>query len=170
MIRVQGQRALLGLGADRLLRAPALFHRSGPLYPRVARAAEVLPIAELPPEDGEADRVLAEAARRAAAVVVFSEDYARRVAQRYELDPARIHRTPVGCEHWTRAHSPRVDAGREGPLRVLALGALIPDREPHRLVEGFDRWVAAGRDAGCRAVFPDRTGEIRPDGRDDRAC
>ena len=160
----------LGLGADRLLGGVDLFHRSACDYPPVSRAPEVLPIPELPAAGTPADAALAEGARRASAVVVFSEHYARLVARRYELPAERIHLTPVGCEHWLRDWRAAQEVSGSPPsaaptpperARILALGALRHERSPAILVDGYTRWIEGGGSADLLLIG--RTGEATAD-------
>ena len=136
-----------GLGADRLLGGVDVFHRVHPLWPPVSRASETLAVAELPPVGSAADAELGAAARRAAAVLVFSADYRRRVAERCALDPRAVHAVGVGCEHWARAF-----AGARAlppPLarpRFLVLGALRPERRPTAVLAALERLRAGGVD------------------------
>jgi hypothetical protein len=101
--------------ADRAFGGVEIFHRILPGTPRVARARTTIALAELPPQECAGELA------RAAAIFVFCEDYRARVAGRFCIPPERIHRVPVGCEHWARAlRSPRP---RADPPRVVALGS-----------------------------------------------
>jgi glycosyltransferase involved in cell wall biosynthesis len=135
---------LIGLGVDDLSGRPKIFHRARPWLPPVRKAAIVLPLAELPAPDTDAERALAIRAREAAAVVAFSEDYAQRAIQRLGVDPGRVHRTPVGAEHWVRDLG-----GPAGPTRrrIVVLGAMRDARRPMAVLAGFERLIASGVDA-----------------------
>jgi glycosyltransferase involved in cell wall biosynthesis len=135
----------LGFGADRWLGGVDLFHRVLPGYPPVARAREVQPVAELPPAGSPADAELGAACRRAAAVVVFSEHYRTLVPARYDLDRARVHLTPVGCEHWARRLA-EVPPPPARP-RLLVLGALRGARQPETVLSAFEALRDGGVDA-----------------------
>jgi len=137
----------IGLGADRLLGGVEVFHRVHPRWPPVSRAPETLAVAELPPPGSAAERELARAARRAAAVLVFSEDYRRRVAERCALDPTTVRAVGVGCEHWARAFAARPLPPPPPRPRFLVLGALRPERRPTTVLAGFERLRAGGLDA-----------------------
>lgn len=135
----------LGYGADRWLGGVDLFHRVLPEHPPVSRAPQVQPVAELPPAGSPADARLGDACRRAAAVVVFSEHYARAVPERYGLDPATVHVTPVGCEHWARL----LDGPPPPPPRprVLVLGAARKARHPLLALGALEALREGGLDA-----------------------
>lgn len=144
----------LGVGADSLLGGVDVFQRILPHGPPVRRAPVVLPLVELPALDSAADRRLGDAAREAAALVVFCEHYAAESARRYDLDPAHIHQVQVGCEHWLRELPESGSAGAE-PL-ILVLGALRMERRPLLALAGFERLRAAGGRA--RLCFVGRPG------------
>lgn len=147
----------VGLGADRLLGGVDLFHRILPEQPLVSRAPEVQPVAELPPPGSAADVVLGTACRRARAVVVFSEAYRLAVRERYDLDPASVHRTPVGCEHWRR----QIEAPEPAPAHLLVLGAIRKARQSLRVLAGFEALLASGKEA--RLTFVGHPGDGAPE-------
>jgi len=143
--RVVAALGALGFGADRWLGGVDLFHRVLPGHPPVSRAPQVQPVAELPLPGCPADAELGAACRRAAAVVVFSDHYARAVAARYDLDPAAVHLTPVGCEHWARL----LDDVPPPPTRprVLVLGAVRAARHPELVLGALEALRDGGVDA-----------------------
>lgn len=144
-------------GADHLLGGVDLFHRVRPHHPPLAEAPEVLPIPELPPAGCAADDALGAAARRAAGVIVFCRDYGERVVERYGVDPGRVHRVPVGCDHWERdLAGPPPDRG-SAPPELLVLGAVRADRTPLTVLAGFERLLAAG--VRARLHFAGRAGD-----------
>ncbi|MFT4542745.1 MAG: glycosyltransferase involved in cell wall biosynthesis [Planctomycetota bacterium] len=155
---------LFGLGADRLLGGVDLFHRTTLDYPPVSRAPEVLPVSELPDVGSATETRMRAAARRAVAVVVFSEHYAHLVIDRFGLDTERVHITPVGCDHWVRDRETDAresaqlgaDAAPRAP-QILALGALRSERSPDALVAGYTRWIESGGDQDL--CFIGRTGD-----------
>ncbi|MDA1266902.1 MAG: glycosyltransferase, partial [Planctomycetota bacterium] len=85
------------------------------------------------------------ACRAAAAVVVFSSAYRDEVPRRYDLDPASVWITPVGCEHWTRKLPD--PPPRPTPPHLLVLGAIRRPRRPLAVLEAF----ACLRDGGVEA-------------------
>jgi hypothetical protein len=101
--------------ADRAFGGVEIFHRILPGTPRIARARTTIALAELPGPECAAELA------RAAAVFVFCEDYRARVAERFGIPPERIHRVPVGCEHWARKLA--APLARAEPPRVVALGS-----------------------------------------------
>ncbi len=135
---------LVRLGVDDLCGRPKVFHRARPWLPPIRKAAIVLPLAELPAPDTAAERALAARAREAAAVIAFSEDYAQRAVQRLGVDPGRVHRTPVGAEHWVRDLGG--PAGSTRP-RIVVLGAMRRARRPLAALAGFEHLIASGVDA-----------------------
>jgi glycosyltransferase involved in cell wall biosynthesis len=155
--RVVAALGRVGLGADRWLGVD-LFHRSLASHPPVSRAREVLPVAELPPKGTPADQALGQACRRAAALVVFSTHYRAAVGERYDLDPARVFFTPVGCEHWAR----QLDLFPEPAPRprLLVLGAIRTARRPLEVLRAFEQLRAGGVDAELH--FIGRPGDAAP--------
>ena len=140
-----------GLGADDLLGGIDVFHRILPGQPALRRVHQVLPIVELPAEGSPSDRSLAQAVEQAGAIVVFCADYAKRVPQRYGIDPARVAQASVGAEHWLRDRtaSGPIASARDQPEpessdQILVLGALRQERRPLLALEGFERLLAGG--------------------------
>ncbi len=125
--------SLLRRSADGLLGGVDLFHRTRAGWPPVARAKEILPIAEFPPDDAE----LAEAARSAAAVLVFSSNAAAEVERRYGVPADRIHRVPVGCDHWTRDLGGEMPPKKDPP-QILVLGSLRERRRPGAVLRAVE--------------------------------
>ncbi len=129
--------AALGVGADRWAGRVDLFHQAHAFGPRVRAACEVIPVSELPASGSDAERRLQARLRNAAAVLVFTPHFVDRIADRYAVDPTRIHVVPVGCDHWRRdldEEVPPVD-----PPRVLVLGAMRPSRRPDLVLEALER-------------------------------
>lgn len=135
----------MGLGADRLLGGVDLFHRVFPERPASTRAPVSLAVAELPPPGSAQDDAWAVACRDAAATLVFCEDYRRRITNRYDLDPTRVHALRVGCEHWARDLTKPPETS-EKP-RLLVLGAVRRPRHPRRVLAAFEALRAGGHDA-----------------------
>jgi hypothetical protein len=101
--------------ADRAFGGVEIFHRILCGTPHLAHARATIALAELPGPECAAELA------RAAAVFVFSEDYRARVVERFGVPPERIHRVPVGCEHWARKLP--APLARAEPARVVALGS-----------------------------------------------
>jgi glycosyltransferase involved in cell wall biosynthesis len=129
--------ARLGIGADRLLGGVDLFHRVHPDWPPVSRAVEVQPVAELGPPGGEGDAALSARFVRGAHAVVFSAGGAELVAERFGLPSARVHRTPVGCEHWARV-LPEPGPRDEEPAYAVVLGSVRRDRRHVAIARAFE--------------------------------
>ncbi|MFT5050118.1 MAG: glycosyltransferase involved in cell wall biosynthesis [Chlamydiales bacterium] len=129
----------LGWGADRWLGGVDIFHRMLPDYPPVSRAAEVLPVVELPAQGSLADDELGRALRRCAAALVFCQHYARILPDRYGIAHDRVHQVPVGCEHWARtlSHPPAGSIARDGAT-IVVLGALREERSPLAVLRAFE--------------------------------
>jgi len=157
--------AQCGLGAERLVGRPDLFHRVHPLHPPLSGGLDTLALAELPDAGSARDTLVGAAARAAAGVLVFDATFAARLAARYDLDPARIGVVPVGSEHWerdlrasgdvARAHAPR------SPPELVVLGALRRARDPVRVLAAFEALKRGGVDA--RLVFVGRAGDAAED-------
>lgn len=149
----------VGLGAERFARGIDIFHRALPGYPPVSAVPQVLPVPELPAAGSSADQELGAACRRAARVLVFCEAYVSAVGERYGLDPRRVVRAHVGCEHWARelSASGRAIEPSARPTLVV-LGAIRHERRPLEVLAGFEELrrggvdaelVLVGRPAGC---------------------
>ena len=144
-----------GLGAaDRLLGGVDLFHHVLADGPPVARAPQTLALSDLPEPASDADRALAARLAQLRGVVVFSSAWQELVAGRYGVPRDRIHRVPVGCEHWRRelAELPP----RDDPPVVLALGSLVPRRRHLLLLRAAE--LAAARGLRLRLRFVGRSG------------
>lgn len=142
---------LTGADAARLLGGVDVFHRNRPQDPPLRRTPEILPVLELPLLGSASDAALARAVRRASAVVVASQHYARAVAGRYDLSPDRVHHVGVGCEHWSRelpAASHAAEHSRaHGRPRLVVLGAVRRARHPLVVLSALERLRAGGVDA-----------------------
>lgn len=134
-----------GLDANRWLGGVDLFHHArSPLLPlRGTRAT--MAVAELPERGSSAEGEFAERLAALDGMLVFSAHYERELAERFGLDPARIHRTAVGCEHWARALASAPD--RADPPEIVVLGAIARRRHPLAALHAFERLAAGGRDA-----------------------
>jgi len=149
-----GRRAwrLLRRSADGMLGGVDLFHRMLPDWPPVARAREVLAVSELFEPGSQRDRELAAALARADALV-FSDATARALRVRYGLPAERIHRVPVGADHWLRdlpgRPVPKID-----PPQIVVLGSLHPRRRPERVLRALEALRRARRPAQLLYVGP----------------
>jgi len=140
--RLLGAAAALGFSADRLLGGVDLFHQTAPTPVPVRHARETLAVAELPAPETQADLTLRDRCARADGVLVFSEFMAGTLEQGFDVDAARIHRVPVGCDHWRR------DVGelpeRDSPPSIVALGAVQDPRRHGRLLMAAATLAHAG--------------------------
>ncbi len=140
--------ARLGLGAERLLGGVELVHdlRAEPLP--VRRARRTWALSELPPPGSPAEARLRRHARAMDGLIAFSAHGARLLAERLDVPPERVHRTPVGAEHFGR------DLGTApapaDPPYVLALGRLDHGRRPLELLRALERLHAGGLRVGLR--------------------
>ncbi|MCC7014227.1 MAG: glycosyltransferase [Planctomycetes bacterium] len=139
--------ARLGLGADRWLGGCDVFHGALHDAPPLSRALRTLALAEFPRADAQLDTC--------AAIVTFSAWAATQLTRRFELDPARVHVLPVGCDHWSRDAAPR--ARPDGAPWVLALGRLDSRRAPSTLLAACELLRAGGRE--LRLAFLGRRGD-----------
>lgn len=162
--RALGLLARCGLGADRLVGGPQVFHRVHAGHPPLSRAPSTLAIAELPRAGSPAERALGDAARAAAGVFVFDATYGARLAARFDLDAARVHCVPVGAEHWARdlAALAQRDALDEplaprAPPELVVLGALRASRAPLRVLAAFEALTRGGVEA--RLCFVGHAGD-----------
>lgn len=152
--------ARAGLGVESMLGRLDVFHRAHPDWPPITSSPQVLPVPELPPPGTRAEAELAERARAMEAVLVFSTHYRDEVARRLALEPRRVHRVEVGCEHWLRDPS-AAGVARVDPPRFLALGALREEREPLLVLAAFERMLSRGERA--ELVFAGRPGSASAD-------
>ena len=145
-----------GIGAERLLGGVDLFQRAFALHPPVEKGVpQVLPIAELPPRGSAKEQQLVRALAEIRDVIVFSAHGAEQVAQRLGVARERIHRVPVGCDHWRR-DAPAAQSARRAP-RILVLGALRAERAPLRVLAAFERLARARDDV--ELCFVGRAGD-----------
>lgn len=144
--------ARLGRGADRWLGGCDLFLRMFPDRPPLSRAPAWMPLAEFPPQGSPAEQRLGVLARQHAGVLVFSEHGRELAQQRLGVDPARLHRVPVGADHWLRGRPPLAAPG--DPPTVVVLGALRPERLPEEVLLGFERLFDRRRDARLLLLGP----------------
>jgi len=143
--RVRLPRRLLtwsGVGADTLLGGVDLYQAVHPWGPRVARAARVLAVSELPAEGTEAEARLRARLVGFDHLLVFSRHGARELERRVQVAPERVHVVPVGCDHWRRALPE--PPPRAAPAELLVLGALRRERAPERVLAAFERLHAEG--------------------------
>lgn len=151
--RTRSRRMYGPFAADRALGGVDLFHRAFCDRPRVARARELLPVAELPPARLRAR--FEATCRRAVRVVVFSHALRAELLERLGLPAERVHYLPVGCDHWRRDLGLRSVPPPERP-RFLVLGARAPSRRPLAIARAFAALVDGGLDADL--VFCGRSG------------
>ena len=113
-----------------------LFHRIHPDWPPVARALELQPVSELPPPASPEERRLGALFADKDHFLAFSEHGARELERRFALDPGRVHRVPVGCDHWLRAFDevPRPDS----IPTLLVLGAVRTGRHHAQIAAAFE--------------------------------
>ncbi|MEM8710927.1 MAG: glycosyltransferase [Planctomycetota bacterium] len=150
-------RAVLGPSAS-----AALLHRTIPAWPPVGEIRDSIAVAELPARGTAAHARLGEACRRAAGVLVFSDEGAARVEDELGVRGSSIYRSPVGSEHWERDLR---TSSLQGPLvyeprltrDILVLGAIRESRMPRRALEAFQVLIARGVQA--RIVFVGRRGD-----------
>jgi glycosyltransferase involved in cell wall biosynthesis len=128
--------AACGRGADRWLGGVSLFLRMFADRPPLTCAPAWLPLAEFPPADSPAEERLARLAGTHAGLLVFSAHGQRLAQERLGLDPARIHRVPVGADHWLRGRPPLPRPAE--PATVIVLGALRAERLPEEVLLGFE--------------------------------
>ncbi|MCE9595056.1 MAG: glycosyltransferase [Planctomycetes bacterium] len=144
-----------GLGAERWCGGVGLFQRAFVASPRVGRVPQIVPVFELPERGSRAEFELARTLSRVAHALVASDWAAAALVERFALEPERIHRVPVGCDHWRR------DLGRDlepvDPPRVLVLGAVAKRRNPLALVAALERLAKNGRE--LELVFCGRRGD-----------
>ncbi|MHC4893599.1 MAG: glycosyltransferase [Planctomycetota bacterium] len=126
----------IGLGPERFAGSVDLFQRILPGWPPLGALPSVRAVSELPPP-GHPDeaRIRAELALDDA-WIVFSAAGEEALVERFGLPVERVHRTPVGCDHWVR-DLPVVRSQPERPY-LLVLGALRRARHPDRILDAFD--------------------------------
>jgi len=158
--RTLGVLARVGLGADRLVGGPDLFHRVHPGHPPTSRSPGTVAVAELPRRGSASDEAFARATREAAGVFVFDSSFGLEVAARYGLGAERLHVVPVGCEHWSRTFAGQPQPLPRDPPELIVLGAVRAAREPLRVLAAFEQLVAGGGRARLR--FIGRPGDVAP--------
>jgi glycosyltransferase involved in cell wall biosynthesis len=136
--------------ADLALGGVDVFHHTSRELPRIARAAQTLAVAEIPPRGSPEEGDFARALARVDDVLVFSASCAKRLEAQFGVPPQRVHAVAVGCEHWRR--DLRSPPEREEIPRVLALGALRTGRRTLRLLRAFERLVEGGVTAHLHLV------------------
>ena len=152
--------ARLGVGPHRNLDGGCdLFHHAapGPLAGWLPSGARVrtAAVAELPALGGDAAEAFGEEARAAAGLLVFSEAAAIALSRDHGVDASRIHRVPVGTDHWERDLPEGLP--RREPRDVLVLGSIRRSREPLAALRAFE---ALGEGAGsARLLFVGRPGD-----------
>lgn len=139
----------LGLTADRLLGGVELFQHTAPDPLPVRFARQCTAVAELPERGTRLADTHAAWLRSLDGLLVFSSHARQRLIDDCGADPARIHDTPVGCEHWRReltADARRIarDEAAQRPARLIALGALQHSARPLVLLEACERLHAGG--------------------------
>ena len=115
---------------------------------------QLLPLTELPAIDSVAEQTMKRAMDKIGDVLVMSASGARAVERRLGLAPERIHRVPVGCDHWRRDLDGLPE--RSGVPTVLVLGALRPDRGHAAILAAVHRLRRRGREV--RLSFLGRRG------------
>lgn len=122
----KSSRALLALhpaptrrNADLALGGVELFHRILPGTPQLARARTSIALARWPAPGSPAERAWRRELAQAALVFVFSTEFEQRCRGELGVDPRRLARVPVGCEHWKRELA--APPARADPPRVLVL-------------------------------------------------
>ncbi len=161
---LQLRQRLLGRGVEAALPAVDLFHRTRPLLPALGPVPMTLPIADLPAPGSPAEDALRRAAQSAHGVVVFAERLRPVLADRLGLEEARVHWTPVGCEHFERERQ-TAPAPLEGPPTILVLGAVREARRPEVALAALERLSRSlpearlrlfGREGDCAHSFRER--------------
>ena len=152
--------------ADGLVGGCDLYHRMLPDWPPVGKAREAIAVAELFEPGSERDGALAAVLKRADAFA-FSDATAKALRERYSLPDERIHKTPVGCDHWLRDLPPDRAKWPEkkDPPQVLVLGAIHPRRRPERVLKAIEMLRRERRTVHVLYVGPrtDRSDEFLRD-------
>ncbi|MEM9800617.1 MAG: glycosyltransferase [Planctomycetota bacterium] len=134
----------------------ALLHRVHAHWPPAGDVPSTLAVTELPRRGAPGEGAFASAVRSAAGVLVFSDDARDRVAARYDVPDARLHRVPVGCDHWERDVD--LDEVTARPTRdVLVLGAIRSSRAPLAALRGFE--ALRERNVRARLLLVGRAGD-----------
>lgn len=148
-------RAFPGLasGSRELERSLDLLQRAHPDWPPLRARRQVWSAAELPAPGTAAAHAAADLGRSGAHALAYSDAAARRLVEAHAFAPERVHRVPVGVDHWTRAAA-RV--ARPDPV-VLVLGAVRAARRPLAVLDAFERLRAGG--LAARLVYAGRRGD-----------
>ena len=113
-----------------------LFHHAdgGSIAPRTG--PRCMAVTDLPGPGSPEAEDLGRRARRAEGLIVFSSEAQQRLVSEHGVEAPRIHRVPVGCDHWERdlAAAPPPRAPRD----VLVLGAVRRSREPLAALRAFE--------------------------------
>lgn len=152
---------LLGLvGVERLIGPVDLFQRMAPGVPPGVKAPTLLAVSALPKAGSAAEVPTRERFARESHLLAFSDHTRGELIERFALPPERVHRVPVGADHWQRdlALAGQVPAPDDPPL-VLVLGALRAARHPVRVLEAFE--VLLERGLAGRLVFAGGPGDGR---------
>lgn len=152
----RAQRAWLGVagGADGFLGGVDIFHHTQYQRLPVARAVEVATLydvifldeAELVGPD-TAQTLAARArtlAQHATRFLVPSAYVAERVAARLEIDPAAIHVTPLGCDHFAVPADRRPRASAPDDSYLLTVSRIEPRKNYLGMLRAFEQLVQAG--------------------------
>lgn len=149
--------------AARMLGGVELFHRVFPSEPAVRGVPQVLALPEVPRPRSAAAEHLAARLRSPHAigdVIVMSQHARDLVLEQFDLPAARVHRVPVGCDHWIRDAPPldRAGPGAEGaqPPTLLVLGATDRRRRHASILAAFG--VLRARGVEAQLVFSGRRG------------
>ncbi len=134
-------------------RSTALIHRVIPDWPPIGALPSSLAVAEFPRAGTPDAELQAHACRQAAGVFVFSADAHERVVSRYGLPEGKVHRVPVGSEHWERDLAAQLGEP-EGTITaprasrdILVLGAVRRARYPLAALAAFEVLTQRGDEA-----------------------
>ncbi len=147
--------ARFGFGAERWLGGVDLFQRVFVDSPALGGVRQCVPVFELPARDSPADRRFGERLRAIEDVMCFSAWSAREVVDRYALAPQRVHRVPVGCDHWVRDLGAPTE--KRTPPRIVVLGAIARRRRSLELLGALAELEGRGLDFEC--IFCGRAGD-----------
>ncbi|MEO0650888.1 MAG: glycosyltransferase [Planctomycetota bacterium] len=145
----------LGFGPERRLGPVDVFQRTRPGWPAIRRAPVVRAVSELPPPGHPSEGAVRAALDRDDAWIVFSAEGEATLVERFGRPAERVHRTPVGCDHWMRDLD--ADPGPADPPYLLVLGALRTERHPDLVLDAFDKARQSRRD--LELVFCGGTGD-----------